>query len=212
MCVDDSPNRNPEKKNTRFVFFHRTLESSVCGRATVPSWHPVRATSLTAAVVVNKRQASSVLQHYRCRATRAPNTDDAQTASLLRQEPSSRSAQSRSRRCSRCRSAAVHYAWLRSSLLFPPHPPSFSSRAKRSLAAPPPQEGIQRRSAVARRRESGAPGEAKLSQSAGHVLRRCSCCCFLTEGSCQILRSNRAFDFPARQGLSKRLDARSRHG
>lgn len=47
----------------------------------LPSRHPITATSLTAAVVVNKRQASSVLQHYCCKATRAQNTDDAQTAS-----------------------------------------------------------------------------------------------------------------------------------
>lgn len=48
---------------------------------TLPSRHPITATSLTAAVVVNKLQASLVLQHYRCKATRARNTDDAQTAS-----------------------------------------------------------------------------------------------------------------------------------
>lgn len=45
----------------------------------LPSRHPMAATSLTAAVVVNKQQAPSVPRHYCCRATRAPNTDDAQT-------------------------------------------------------------------------------------------------------------------------------------
>lgn len=60
------------------------------------SRRPITVTSLTAAVVVNKRQAFLVLQRYRWKAARARNADDAQTASPLQQEPSSHSTQSRS--------------------------------------------------------------------------------------------------------------------
>lgn len=95
--------QKPKLRNSIWVVFSLNSRAraaqhlpALLREGNLSSRRPITATSLTAAVVVNKRQASLVLQHYRCKAARARNTDDAQTASPLQQEPSSHSTQSRS--------------------------------------------------------------------------------------------------------------------
>lgn len=77
---------SPSYENPSGLCFFAELRSSAARHlhillreGNLPSRHPIAATSLTAAVVVNKRRAPSVPRHHCCRATRAQNTDDAQT-------------------------------------------------------------------------------------------------------------------------------------
>lgn len=182
----------------------------------LPSRQPVTATSLTAAVVVNKRQASLVLRHYCCKATSAPNTDDAQTASHS----------SRSRQASLLRAGADSAAdadlwlfitlgcapspiFLLHSLTLPPSlafPCSFSS-AKLSLATLQPQEGIQLCSAGYTSRAGSTRGGKAVSER-----RSCALLLLLLLFPCgrillDPLKQTHTFDFRACHGLRNRRGA-----
>ncbi len=143
-----------------------------------PSRYPIAATSLTAAVRVNKHQAPLVLRRYCCRALGAQKTDDAQmlptSAGAVKPLQSELELTVQPLQIFGCslRTAALLPLFFFSSSISPPSltPARSFSSAELSLAPLWPQGGIQRRTAVC----AGEEGERQGKKSWLRALVMCS--------------------------------------